>query len=184
MLVGEVVGGVALGVGIHPATNIHDNLTAPTADANNVMSITATDGLQVTVGNGLFVADKAALDKISGGFSILGQASVLSGNLDGLQADIIHINSIAGLNGMITGTVANFTHDELALNKVVGGFNVADFAANVAAGLDALQGDVSHIGAITLSDATMPTINVTPAQNIADAAVIAKITSPYTLHVI
>ena len=56
---------------------------ALTADASHIASITATGG-PVIVGNALFVADEAALNKIVGGFKIGGQASVLSGQLDGL----------------------------------------------------------------------------------------------------
>jgi len=80
------------------AANVENNLAALTADASHITSITATGG-QVIVGNGLFVADQAALNEIVGGFTIVGQASVLQGNLSGLEADISHINSITGLNG-------------------------------------------------------------------------------------
>ena len=87
------------------------------------MSITATGG-PVVVGNALFVADQAALNEIVGGFNIGGQAAVLSGNLDGFEADISHINSINGLNGTITATVAQFLADQPALDKVISGYNL------------------------------------------------------------
>ena len=101
---------------------IQANLAALAADASHIVSITATGG-PVIVGNALFVADEAALNKIVGGFKIGGQASVLSGNLDGLEADISHIISINGLNGTITASsVTQFLNDESALNEVIGGF--------------------------------------------------------------
>ena len=79
----EVVGGFAIS---DMAANVYSNLAALTADASHIASITATGGT-VTVGNGLFVADEAALNLIVGGFAISGQASVLSGNLNNLEAD-------------------------------------------------------------------------------------------------
>jgi hypothetical protein len=130
------------------AANVQANLAALTADAGHITSITATGG-PVTVGNGLFVPDEAALNEIVGGFNIGGQAGVLSGNLNGLESDISHINSITGLNGTITSSVAQFLIDETALNEVVGGFAISDTAANVQADLAALTADVSHIASIT-----------------------------------
>jgi hypothetical protein len=141
----EVVGGFAIS---DTAANVQANLAALTADASHISSITATGG-QIVVGNGLFVADAAALNEIVGGFTIVGQAPVLSGNLSGLEADISLINSITGLNGTITASVAEFTSDETALNEVVGGFAISDTAANVQADLAALTADASHITSIT-----------------------------------
>ena len=106
---------------------------------------------------------------------------MLSGNLDGLQNDVGHINAITGKNGVITGTMASFDRDETALNKVVGGFDLRDSAANIVAGLDLLQKDVGNIHAITLSDASTPTIALTAAQAAADHGVLSRISGPFTL---
>ncbi|RBP16870.1 hypothetical protein DFR50_104148 [Roseiarcus fermentans] len=177
---GFVVSDTAANIAAYLTASVPGGPSALALDASHIASIAASGGT-VTVGNGVLVADQPALDEIAGGFAISGKASVLSGNLDGLQNDVGHILSITGASGVITGTMANFTRDEAAMNKIAGGFNLADTAANIAAGLDLLRGDVGHIDAITLTDATKPTITLTAAQASADAAVLAKITSPYTL---
>jgi hypothetical protein len=139
----NIMGGFAIS---DTAANVYSNLAALTADAGHIVSITATGG-QVTVGNGLFVADAAALNEIVGGFTIDGQAPVLSGNLSGLEADISHINSITGLNGTITATAAEFLPDLTALNKVVGGYDV-----DVPNGYEV---DVTINGATNISSASL-----------------------------
>ena len=72
----------------------------------------------------------------------------MQGNLAGLEADVGHINSITGLNGTITASVAQFSSDETALDKVVGGFAISDTAANIQANLAALTTDAGHIASI------------------------------------
>ena len=138
-----ITGGVAIS---DTAANVYSNLAALNLDASHIALIQATGG-QVTVGNGLFVADEAALNLIVGGFTIDGQASVLSGNLNGLEADISHINSITGLNGTITATAAEFLPDLTALNKVVGGYDV-----DVPNGYEV---DVTINGATNISSASL-----------------------------
>jgi hypothetical protein len=95
----------------------------------------------------LFVADEVALNEIVGGFTIVGQAAVLQGNLSGLEADISHINSITGLNGTITATATQFLTDLSALNKVVGGYDV-----DVPSGYNI---DVTINGATNISNAVL-----------------------------
>ena len=162
---------------VDTTANVQANLAALQGDASHIASITATGG-QVTVGNGLFVADQVALNKIVGGFTILGQAPVLQGNLNGLEADIGHINSITGLNGTITASVATFEVDQAALNEVVGGFAISDTAANVQAGLAALQGDASPITSIT---ATGGVVSVGVGKFIPDQAALDKIAGGFAI---
>jgi hypothetical protein len=170
----KVVGGFAIS---DTAANVYANLAALTADAGHIVSITATGG-QVTVGNGLFVPNEAALNEIVGGFTIVGQAPVLSGNLNSLEADISHINSITGLNGTITATVAQFGSDETALNDVVGGFAISDTAANVYANLAALTVDASLITSIT---ATGGQVTVGYGLFAADQAALNEIAGGFTI---
>jgi hypothetical protein len=165
-------GGVAIS---DTAANVYSNLAALEADASAIALIQATGG-QVTVGNGLFVADAAALNKIVGGFTIVGQAPALQGNLSGLEADISNINSITALNGTITATVAQFLSDDAALNKVVGGFAISDTAANVYANLGALEAAPSH--AIT---ATGGQVTVGNGLFVADQAALNEIVSGFTI---
>jgi len=159
------------------AANVYSNLSGLESDYSHITSITATGG-QVVVGNGLFVADEAALNLIVGGFAISGQASVLSGNLSGLEADISHINSITGLNGTITASVAQFSSDEAALNEVVGGFAISDLASNVYSNLPALDADASHIASIT---ATGGTVTVGNGLFVADQAALNEIVGGFAI---
>lgn len=173
---GEAVGTVVIS---DLAANIVSNLPALQSGVSNISSIVASDNQQVVVGNGLFVSSRQALDKVVGGFTILGQASVLSGNLDGLQNDIGRINSITGLNGTITGTVANFLRDQVALDKVVGGFNISDTAATIVNNIAALQNDASHIDAIAASDGQP--IVVGNGKFVADRTALDKIVGGFTI---
>ena len=171
----QIVGGFAIS---DTAANVYSHLAALAADASHITSITATGG-QVTVGNGLFVADEAALNEIVGGFAISGQASVLSGNLNGLEADISRINSITGLNGTITApSIARFLSDETALNEVVGGFAISDTSANVYSHLAALAADASHIVSIT---ATGGQVTVGNGLFVADQAALNEIVGGFAI---
>ena len=170
----EVVGGFAIS---DTAANVQAGLAALQGDASQITSITAT-GVRVAVGNGLFVADKAALNEIVGGFDILGQASVLQGNLAGLVADTSHIGSITALNGAITTNVATFEADETTLNKIVGGFAISDTAANVVGGLTALTADAGHIASITATDTA---VSVGVGKFIPDQAALDKIAGGFAI---
>jgi hypothetical protein len=132
------------------AANVSSKLAVLNGDASHITLIEATGG-QVTVGNGLLVADEAALNLIVGGFIIVGQAPVLSGNLNGLEVDISHINTIAELNGTITASSVTQLSDEMAVNKVVGGFAISDTEANVYSNVAALTADASHIASHRLA---------------------------------
>lgn len=82
--------------------------------------------------------------------------------------------------------VAYFAANQAALDQVSAGYKVVDTSANVAGALDALEGDIAHISAITLTDSTArarATITITATQAAQDAAILAKITSPYILSI-
>jgi hypothetical protein len=100
-----------------------------------------------------------------------------------LVADASHIGSITATGGPASFSTALFAADKPTLDKIVGGFGIADTAAKVSGSLDALQGDVADIASIKFSDASPPTLNITSAQLTADAAALAKIASPYILDV-
>ena len=174
----KVVGGFAIS---DISSNIHSNLGALTLDASHIASITSTSG-QITVGNALFFADEAALNEIVGGFWISGQASVLSGDLNNLEADSSHIHSIIGANGTITAPAAEFLSDLTALNEVVGGYNVdipsgyeIDVTYNAATNISAadliLSGTVSLIfDGTTAQNITMTTQEYNGFTTITDGA--------------
>jgi hypothetical protein len=92
----------------------------------------------------------------------------------------------AQFTAAIAGAIplAYFSANKSALNAVSGGFSIVDTAANVQGGLAALKGDNAHVDAITLTDSTADapaTISLTTALAKSDAAILAKITSPYVL---
>ncbi len=80
-------------------------------------------------------------------------------------------------------TVAYAQANQTALDAHSGGYTVADTAANVVSGLAFLQSDASHIGSITLTDGTTPTLALTATQYSADGTALGKITSAYNLAI-
>lgn len=83
------------------------------------------------------------------------------------------IASIAVTKGGIVATaVATFEAYRTALDKIVGGFHVADSAANVQAKLDTLVGDAA-VSRVTISD--NGTIDITAALATSEASVIDKL---------
>ena len=121
----KVVGGFAIS---DTAANVQANLAALAADASHITSITATGG-QVIVGNGLFVADAAALNEIVGGFAISDTAANVQANLAALAADASHITSITATGGRSWSGLELFVADAAALDEIVGGFAISDTAA-------------------------------------------------------
>lgn len=99
--------------------------------------------------------------------------------VDSLDGDAVELTSgdLATIQDWEAGTpetVATFTADQAALDKVVGGFAISDTAANVAAKLDALDAD-PHINAIALTDAGVPVLSLTAAQSVNDTTALGKI---------
>ncbi|MDE2364596.1 MAG: tail fiber protein [Hyphomicrobiales bacterium] len=159
------------------AQAIHDNLDALAAFSANMIGITVTDANPVVVNNATFVADKAALDKIVGGFSLLDDASALNGDLAGLEADVAHINSLSTLTGSITANILQFGADAALLDKTVGGFVIADLASNVSGQFDALNAD-PHVASISLTDSGIPALTLTASQAANDTSALSKISNP------
>ena len=81
-----------------------------------------------------------------------------------------------------TSAVAVSAADALQSNNQVTTFTVADTAKNVAAALGALAAD-TKLTAIALTDGGTPGFTLTASQFAADASVLAKITSPFTVSV-
>ena len=65
-----------------------------------------------------------------------------------LEADVGHIASITASGGPVIVSVSTFSADQAALDKIVGGFDVSDTAANIVAKLSTLNAD-SHVVGIT-----------------------------------
>ena len=125
-----------------------------------VASIALTDAgtPSIAVSAATLLADGATLNKIGGSWSL----SVASGTLTAAQA--------AGLSGS-------------AASHLASSVNVADTAANVAAGLDSLQAMGAALGTVALTDAGTPTITVTAATLAADQGALAKTGGTWSLTV-
>ena len=87
------------------------------------------------------------------------------------DAGLGEIGSITASNGPIVVLAATFVADQSALDKIVGGFDVSDKAANVEANLDQLNDP--NISAITISNNGQ--ISVSVAQLTNDATAIGKL---------
>jgi anti-sigma factor ChrR (cupin superfamily) len=160
------------------AADIFNGLTALEADQSNITTITVTD-VPVAPGVGKFVPDEAVLNKVVGGFDIVGQASAIqvAGNMDALENDVANINAITALNGTVTVSVATFERDHAALNEIVGGFAISDTAANIQNALPALLADSSDIDSITAGSGVggiNPPVTVSVATFEADQSVLDK----------
>ena len=101
-------------------------------------------------------------------------ANILTG-LSSLDNYAANIQSITVSDGApITVDVGTFNVSQRALDKIVGGFDIADAATNVARVIDALNAD-ANIASITLTDAGTATLVLTAAQALNDTAALGKI---------
>jgi hypothetical protein len=98
-----------------------------------------------------FEAQEATLNGLPGGFDISDTSANIDAGLGSLEGDESHIDAIVSTTANVVAGAANFTSDEDALNKVVGGFSLTGAAANVQADLDAIEADIGHIDAVTVS---------------------------------
>ncbi len=154
-------------------------LSALQADASHVDAIDVASGaVSVTVAQ--FTSDETILNKISGGFDIADAAANVQADLAGLEADESRIDGIDLSSGSVSVTVAAFQSDETVLNRISGGFDIADTAAHVQADLTGLEADASHIGAIDVSSGT---VSVSIATYNSDAAILYKIAGGFDVAV-
>ena len=93
--------------------------------------------------------------------------------------------SVANLPSSGSGVVSNAlvaNAATLQANAAVTSFTIADTMANVGAALSTLAGD-TKLTSIVLTNSIKPTLGLTAAQLAADAGVLSKIASPYSLTV-
>ena len=135
-----------------------------TVGSDNIL-VSANDGLggvtnaeiSVTVSS---LSASAAIDAYTanptwGHFAIVDSAADIGADLDGLEtlATAGKLVSIAATGGPVTVPVSASSADGLALDMIVGGFDVSDRAANVVANIDALNAD-ANVTSILLTDFT------------------------------
>ena len=80
-------------------------------------------------------------------------------------------------------TVAEYLAQKATLDQGAFGFDILDYAANVAASLDALNGD-THLVSIGLKDSGTPVLTLSVKQALADTAALGKIAKPYTITIL
>ena len=135
--------------------NVATNIAAIQTIVAKVSSITLTDGTTPTLPltAAQYAADTAALAKITSAYNL----------------------SISGVTAANASTVAGAAH--------VTSITVSDTAQNVKNNIAALQTLATNgkLASITLTDGTTPTITLTEAQMVADAAALSKISSAYNL---
>ena len=186
---------------VDTAANVLDNADALTADTQ-VTSITVVDsvanifgGLAALQGDAK-VTSLVAIDTAS---NILANATALAGVSEitaigvadtaaNVSANFDALNAVTSLSAImltdsgtpaLTLTAAQALDDTSALHEIANSsyaIDVVDTAAAVAASIDAL-GQLGGLAQITLTDAGSPTLTLTAAQAVNDAAVIARITN-------
>jgi len=146
---------------------------------NHVLSVIVTD-------SGSNIA--AALDTLQSNAAKITAITLTDATPPTLTLTAAQLSGDASALGLI-GSGYNLTVSGVAVanlaavlgNPHVQSVSVSDSAANIAALLDTLQADIAQISAITLTDGGTPTLTLTAQQASNDAAILAKITSPYVL---
>jgi hypothetical protein len=144
-LLDQVAGGFSI---VDTVANVQANLTGLLADSAHINAVTLIDGA-LSVDAATFRADQPLLNAIVGVFNVADTAAHVQADLAALQADAGHIGAITATGGPVSVSVATFLADQAVLNKIVGGFEIVDTAANIQANLKALNADAAHIDTVT-----------------------------------
>ncbi len=158
------------------AANITANLDQLNDDLH-IDAIAISDNGNVGASIQQLTTDKTAIGKLQNAnlspvlLAITDTTADIQAGLSTLVQDAGEIASITASDGPIVVSAATFLADQSALDKIVGGFDVSDTAANVMADLDQL--DDPNISAITISDNGQ--ISASVAQLTADATAIGKL---------
>ncbi len=174
----EIAGGFA----------IFDTAAYITANLNqlndpNIGAITISDSGQVGSSLQQLTTDATAIGKLQNAGSgpvllaISDNAGDIEAGLSTLVAETGEIASITASNGPVAVSTPAFLADQPTLDKIVGGFEISDTGADVAANLNALNGD-SYVTSIALTDGGTLTVSIQEALN--DTRALSEITSPHT----
>ena len=88
----------------------------------------------------------------------------------------------ASSGGPVVVSVATFLADRPTLDKIVGGFDISDSAADVAQNLDALDADL-NVSSIALTDEGVPTLSISLAEAMNDSIALDDIASPHAVAI-
>ena len=152
------------------------NLSANLGQLNdpNIDAITISDNGQIGASVQQLTTDATAIGKLqnAGGgayqLAVVDSASNVLAGLSILEADVARIASITATGGTVTVATAIFLADQNALDKIFGGFDVSDTAANVVAKLPNLDAN-SHVAAVTVISGSA-TLSGGGAVNVANLA--------------
>ena len=155
------------------------NITANLDQLNDphIDEIAISDNGEVGASVQQLTTDETAIDKLQNAnlsparLAINDTAADVQAGLSTLVQDTGEIASITVSDGPIAVSAATFLADQSALDKIVGGFDVSDTAANVVADLDQLNDP--NISAITISDNGQ--ISASVAQLTTDATAIGEL---------
>jgi hypothetical protein len=128
----------------------------------NIAAITISDNGQITASVAQLTTDATAIGDLKNAnpslqLAINDTAGAVQTGLSTLAQDPSEIGSITTSFGPIVVSAGKFLADQSTLDKIVGGFDVSDTAANVAADLPALNADAGNVDAITadIGDGTL-----------------------------
>ena len=153
----KIVGGVVVS---DTAANVVADLDQ--LDDPNISTITISDKGQIGASVAQLTTDATAIGKLQNAnlspvqLAINDTAGAVQTDLSTLVQDAGEIGSITASGGPIVVSAATFLADQSTLDKIVGGFDVSDAAANLVAALSALNAD-SGVAGITadIGDATL-----------------------------
>jgi hypothetical protein len=154
----KIVGGFAVSDTANDVVANLNQLNDP-----NISAITISDNGQISVSVAQLTADATAIGKLENAnasavlLAINDTAGDVQTGLSTLVQDTGEISSITNSYGPIVVSAATFSADQSTLDKIFGGFDVSDAAANLVADLSALNADpnvegiTADIGEATLS---------------------------------
>jgi hypothetical protein len=110
-------------------------------------------------------------------------AAHIEAGLSTLVAETSNIASITvSGSSSVAVSVATFLADQSTLDKIVGGFDISDSAADVANSLNALNADL-NVSSIVLTDEGVPTLSVSLAEAENDTRALDEIASPHAVDI-
>ena len=151
-------------------------------------SITLTDKTTPTlsIAASQFAVDAAALGKITSPYKLAltdKGTPAIALTASQYSQDSTQLSKISTPYSLkISGeTIANLATD--LKNSHVSSVGITDSAANVLAVLDTLLPNAAKLSGIALTDAGTPALAITASQLVKDAAVLGKLSTPYSLSI-
>jgi hypothetical protein len=164
------------------AANIEMGLATLVTAASEIASITASNG-PVAVSTSTLLADRSALDEVSGGFDIVDVAAAITAKLDQLCDPDIDAITISD-NDEVGSSVQQLTNDLMAISELQNAnlspvlLAINDTAADVLAGLSTLVAETGRIASITASNGP---VAVSVATFLADQTTLDRIVGGYAI---